>query len=79
MDLQTAKLDIAQKILVVKKESIIEKINMILDKEMTVAYTVEGKPLTLNAYNKRLETAEKQIKSGAYLNQEEIEKESENW
>jgi hypothetical protein len=79
MDLQTAKIGLVQKILGVKKESIIEKINLILDNEMTVAYTVEGKPLTLDAYNKRLEVAEKQMASGDFLSQDEIEKESENW
>jgi hypothetical protein len=44
-----------------------------------VGYTVEGEPLTKESYNKRLETAEKQIRSGDYLTQEELEKESENW
>lgn len=79
MNLQAAKLDIVQKILSVKTESIIEKINKILDKEVIVGYTAEGKPLTREAYNKRLEKAEEQIQSGDYLTQEEIEKESENW
>ena len=79
MNIQTAKRDIVQKLLTVKTESIIEKINKILDKEMIVGYTVDGKPLTKEAYNKRLQKAEKQIKSGDYLTQEEIEKESENW
>jgi hypothetical protein len=79
MNIQAAKLDIVQKILAVKTESIIEKINKILDKEMIVGYTVEGKPLTKKAYNKRLQKAEEQIRSGNYVTQEEIEKESENW
>jgi len=79
MNIQAAKLDLVQKLLAVKKESIIEKINKILDKEMIVGYTAEGKPLTKEAYNKRLQKAEEQIKSGDYLTQEEIEKESENW
>ena len=79
MNIQAAKLDIMQKILTVKKEAIIEKINKILDKEMIVGYTVAGKPLTKEAYNKRLQKAEEQIQSGEFLTQEEIEKESENW
>ncbi len=79
MNIQAVKLDIVQKILSVKTESIIEKINDILEKEMIVGYTVEGKPLTKDAYNKRLQKAEKQIASGDYLTQEELEKESENW
>lgn len=79
MNLQATKLDVMQKILAVTTESIIEKINNILDKEMIVGYTVEGKPLTKDAYNKRLLKAETQIRKGNYVTQEEIEKESENW
>ena len=79
MSLQTAKIDVVQKILSVKKESIIDKINTILDEEMIVGYTIGGEPLTRKAYNARLEKAENQIASGDYLTQEEIEKESENW
>ncbi len=73
MELQAAKLDIVQKILVVKNESIINKINDILDNEMTVTYKVEGRPLTFESFNKRLKTAKKQIVSGYYSTQEEIE------
>jgi len=79
MNIQAAKLDVVQKILTVKKESIIEKINRILDKEIIVGYTAEGKPLTKEAYNKRLQKAEEQIRSGEYFTQEELEKEAENW
>ena len=79
MNIQAAKIDVMQKILAITTESIIEKINKILDKEMIVGYTVEGKPLTKEAYNKRLQKAEAQIQSGNYITQEEIEKEAENW
>ena len=79
MRIEEAKLTIVQKILAVEKASIIEKINKILDKEMIVGYTVEGKPLTKEAYNKRLAAAEKQLEAGDYISQEDLEKESENW
>jgi len=79
MDIQAAKIDLVQKILSVKTESIIEKLNNILEKEMIVGYTVEGKPLTKKAYNKRLEKAEQEIESGNYVTQEELEKEAVNW
>jgi len=79
MNLQTVKLDVVQKILGVQKESILEKINKILEKEMIVGYTVEGKPLTKEAYNKRLDKAEVQLATGEFLSQEDLEKESENW
>jgi len=79
MNIQAAKINVVQKILTVETESIIEKINEILDKEMTVAYTIEGGALTKDAYNKRLQKAESQIESGDYFTQEELEKETKNW
>ena len=79
MDLQVAKIDVLQKIMNVSKVSLLEKINDILDKEMIVGYTVDGKPLTKDAYNARLLLAEEQIASGNYISQEDLETEVENW
>lgn len=79
MDLQTIKIDVLQKIMVVSRASLLNKISKILDREMVVGYTVEGEPLTKEIYNKRLQTAEMQILSGEYLTQEDLEKESGNW
>lgn len=79
MDLQVAKIDVLQKIMNVSKISLLDKINDILDKEMTVGYTSDGKPLTKQAYNNRLLLAEKQIASGNIISQEDLEKEVENW
>lgn len=63
----------------VSKASLLEKINDILDDEMIVGYTVEGKPLTKKLYNKHLQESEKQLLSGKYVTQEDLEKESEGW
>lgn len=79
MDLQNTKLDVMQKIMGVSTPSLLEKINDILDNEMIVAYTVDGKPLTKAMYNERLDLAEKQLQSGEYITQEDLEKEAENW
>lgn len=79
MDLQTAKINVMQKILNVSEASLLEKISSILDKEMIVGYTTDGKPLTKQQYNERLLVAEKQIESGDYITQEDLEKEIENW
>ena len=78
-DLQAAKLNLVQKLLGVTNGSLIEKIEKMLEKEMIVGYTVEGKPLTKAAYNKRLAKAEKQIEAGKFTTQEDLEKESANW
>lgn len=79
MDLQNTKLDVMQKIMGVSTPSLLKKINDILDNEMVVAYTVDGKPLTKAMYNERLDLAEKQLQSGEYITQENLEKEAENW
>jgi hypothetical protein len=79
MDLQSAKINVMQKIMGVNKKSLLDKINKILDEEMVVGYTVEGKPLTRESYNKRLQIADAQILAGEYQTQEDLEKESENW
>ena len=79
MDLQTAKLDVRQKIMNVKKDSLISKINDFSDQEMTVAYSADGTPLTKKTYNDRLEESAKQIIRGESINQEDLETESENW
>lgn len=79
MDLQAAKLDVMQKIMNVSTESLIGKIDELLENEMIVGYTANGKPLTKQEYNFRLEQAERQIASGEFITQEDLEKEAENW
>ena len=79
MDIQAAKLDLVEKILSIKTETTIEKLNKILDKEMIVGYTVEGKPLTKKAYNKRLEEAEQDVLNGRVTSSEDLKKEMQSW
>jgi len=79
MDLQATKLEVMQKIMSISTASLLEKIDKILDKEMVIAYTVDGKPLTRELYNQRLKVAEQQLAAGEYVTQEDLEKESENW
>lgn len=62
-----------------KKESLLSKIDKILDEEMIVAFTSKGDPLTKALYNERLKIAEQQIAKGQYISQEDLEKESDNW
>jgi hypothetical protein len=79
MSIQSIKLDLVQKLLTVKDEQVLKKINHILEKEVVVAYTTEGKPLSKEQYNKNLLAAEKQIKAGNFITQEELEKKSVRW
>lgn len=79
MGLQASKLSVVQKILSLKQESIIHKIDEILEREMIVGYTVDGQPLNKESYNQRIAVAEKQLKNGETISQEDLENESENW
>ncbi len=79
MGLQETKLNVMQKIMSISKASLLNKIDKLLEEEMIVGYTAEGKPLTKQAYDMRLQKAEKQLSEGEYISQEELEKESENW
>jgi len=79
MNLQDTKINVMQKIMNVSTASLLDKINNILDEEMIVGYGIDGQSLTKEQYNKRLMLAEKQIKSGDYLTQDDLEKEIENW
>lgn len=64
MGLQASKLSLVQKILSLNQESVIDKIDELLEREMIVGYTVDGKPLTKAAYNERIAIAEKQLQNG---------------
>lgn len=79
MNIQAVKLNLVQKLLAVKNELLLEKINNLLDKEVVVAYTVDGKPLTIEQYNKNLSEAEKEIEAGDFISQEELETKSAKW
>jgi hypothetical protein len=79
MNIQAIKLELVQKLLSVKNEVVLNKINEILEKEIIVAYTVDGKPLTKEQYNKSLAAAEKGIKVGKFISHEELVKKSAKW
>ncbi|MEA1786096.1 hypothetical protein U1E44_08340 [Arenibacter sp. GZD96] len=44
-----------------------------------VAYTVDGKPLTVERYNQELSDAEAEIERGETVAVEDLEKEADNW
>ena len=68
-----------RRLLNVDSESVLKRLDQILDKEVIVAHTVSGAPLTKEEYNKRLAEAERQIDSGEHMTQEELEHESKDW
>lgn len=69
------KIDIAKKLLEVKDDSVLDKIEALLSETEVVAYTSGGKPLTRKQYNSRLEKISGEVHSEArtYTSDEVIE------
>ncbi len=79
MSLQTSKISVAQKVLSLQQETLVRKIDNLIEQERIVGYTVDGQALTKGQYNQRIAIAEKQLQNGEAISQEELEQESENW
>ena len=79
MDIQLKKIRVVEMLLRVKSEALINQMEKLLEKELVVAYTTDGKPLTQRAYNKRQERAEKELLAGKTINQEDLEREVSKW
>ena len=79
MDIDSAKINLVQKILNIQKASILEEINKFLDEGNINAYSSEGKPLDREAYIKSIDKSRQEVHLGKLSSQEEIEKRSENW
>ncbi|QHI36129.1 hypothetical protein IMCC3317_14830 [Kordia antarctica] len=48
-------------------------------KSDTIAYTVQGKPLTQEAYVKQIKDADASINAGEFISVEDLEEEIRNW
>ena len=53
--------------------------NQSISKKEIVAYSIDEKPLTVEAYNKELENAEQDILTGRIISSEELKKEMKSW
>ncbi len=53
--------------------------NIQISKTEVVAYTTDGKPLTLKQYNQRLEKAEEQINNNEVISHQELAERMKKW
>lgn len=83
MDIQATKLELIKRLLLVEKESVLEELKKILlmnsTKEQIVGYSTDGKPLTLNAYQQKVQKGIDDIASGNFTSDEDFGKEIESW
>ena len=71
MNIESKKISLMQRLLNVREEAILQRVEEILSSEI-VAYTTDGRPLTLEAYNRELQKAEEDIRNGKTYTTEEL-------
>ncbi|MEO9258227.1 MAG: hypothetical protein ABI207_07590 [Crocinitomicaceae bacterium] len=79
MNIESIKIDLAKQLFSIDKASVLEKIKQILDKEEIVAYTVDGKPLSREAYIKAVKNSEQDIDNGNYVTHGQLLENSKKW
>ena len=79
MNIETLKIDLAKQLFNINEKSVLEQIKSILDKKAIVAYSSDGKPLTVQSYNKALEKAEQDILKGKITDSKNLKKEVKSW
>lgn len=78
-DVQQDKLTLINWISQSQNSSLIKKLKSLFEEEAVVAYSTDGKPLTLKQYNQALEMAEKDIEKGRTISTDELRKKVARW
>jgi hypothetical protein len=79
MNIQAKKLNLIEKLIGLSDTTTINKIDKLLNKTVISSYETKLKPMTDSEYKLKLERAEKDLKNGRVISQEDLEKESEKW
>ena len=81
MNIDADRIYAVQKLLNVRNHDLIKKIIKLIDEEsdITVLYSSGGQPMNNEQYQKDIEDALAQVKSGNLITQKELEFDSESW
>lgn len=79
MDLQTRKIHFIQEFLRTANSSILEKFEKMLRQERKKMYEEEVKPMTLDQYEKRIDSALDDYKNKIVTNAKKLKKEISSW
>ena len=79
MDLQTKKIKFVQEFLKVKSEELVDKLDKILKKERTKLYKKKLSPLTSEEFNKIIDSAESDSKSGRLTSAKNLKIDVDSW
>lgn len=64
MSTETLKISLAQQILSISDNSILEKVRNLLNSEVVVGYEADGSPITQSQFIEDMEDVDRQIKAG---------------
>lgn len=79
MNIETIKIDLVKQLFNINERSVLAQIKGILDRKEIVAYSADGTPLTVQAYNKALEKAEQDVLKGRVTSSDELKEEVKDW
>jgi hypothetical protein len=79
MGLEARKLDLFQRLLNIKRENVLKKLEDILDDELVVAHSTSGKPLTKSEYINSVKESEKDIEGGNYFTHDQVLEQISKW
>lgn len=80
MNIEAFKISLLKKVLEEKNESILKKINRLLNKDAKiVAYSASGEPLTKLDYLKEIEIGVNDIADGKVLSSKELRNKIDSW
>jgi FlaA1/EpsC-like NDP-sugar epimerase len=79
MDIQARKIHFVQEFLRLNNEQLISKFEQILQTEKQKLYAAEVKPMSLDTFNKMIDSAEDDAANGRFKSAQDLEKDIDSW
>jgi uncharacterized protein YabN with tetrapyrrole methylase and pyrophosphatase domain len=79
MDIQARKIHFVQEFLRLNNEKIIARFEQILQTEKQKLYAAEVKPMSVEEFNKMIDSAEDDAANGRFRSAEDLEKDIDSW
>ena len=79
MDIQARKIHFVQEFLRLNNEKLIAKFEQILQTEKQKLYAAEVKPMSVEEFNKMIDSAEEDAANGRFRSAEDLEKDIDSW
>lgn len=79
MDVNARKLDQVQRLLLLENEEALDRIDEILDENIIVAHTVDGRPLNRQQYIDEIEEGREQARQGKGITTDELREKLREW